>query len=136
MAESAVVRFLKWDPLYGKERPFQIFMDLLPEAHDRRKTNLIWEDKEIIVEDFRGRAREFHLDTHGFTTRRLPGFTDVSIREVIESEYVPYVIKMLRAELHDVGTVFIFDRRVRPPVRRISSWLTSMQIRCSRSELG
>lgn len=41
---------------------------------------------------------------------------------------------MLRAELHDVGTVFVFDWRVRPPVRRISSWLTSMQIRCSRSE--
>lgn len=109
MAESAAVRFLKWDPLYEKERPFQIFMDLLPEAHDRRKTNLIWEEKEVIVEDFRGRAREFHLDTHGFTTRRLPGFTNVSIRDGIENEYVPSVIKMLRAELHNVGTVFVFD---------------------------
>jgi hypothetical protein len=69
--EKASIRFLEWDPLYEKERPFQIFMNLLPKAPDQRKTNLKWNERDIMVEDFRGHAKEFQLDKHGFTTCRL-----------------------------------------------------------------
>ncbi|OTA96831.1 hypothetical protein M434DRAFT_392516 [Hypoxylon sp. CO27-5] len=113
MTERASIQFLKWSPLYEKERPFQIFMDILPDAQDRRKTNLVWDEKDVLVEDFRERADDFQIDTHGFTTRRLPGFTELSDKDVIQTEYIPAVKKMLQESLQDVGTVFVFDWRVR-----------------------
>jgi len=110
---QASIRFLQWSPLYEKERPFQIFTDLLPDAKDQRKTNLLWDEKDITVEDFRDRADEFQLDTHGFTTRKIPGFTELPDKETIERKYIPAVRQMLQDELEDVGTVFVFDWRVR-----------------------
>ncbi|KAI2462935.1 hypothetical protein F4781DRAFT_426776 [Annulohypoxylon bovei var. microspora] len=113
MTEEASIQFLKWSPLYQSERPFQIFMDLLPGANDQRKTNLVWEEKDIVVEDFRDRANDFQLDNCGFTTRRLPGYTELSEKDVIQEEYIPAVKSMLQESLEDVGTVFVFDWRVR-----------------------
>ncbi|KAF2966106.1 hypothetical protein GQX73_g7471 [Xylaria multiplex] len=83
MAETAFVRFLQWSSLYEKERPFQIFTDLLPESQDQRKTNLVWDERQIGVQDFRAYADRFQLDTHGFTTRNLPGFNGLLDRDTI-----------------------------------------------------
>ncbi|CAJ2509468.1 Uu.00g144940.m01.CDS01 [Anthostomella pinea] len=113
MAEAASIRFLKWDPIYEKERPFQIFMDLLPDAKDLRKTNISWDEEVIGVQDFRDQATDFHLDTHGFTSRRLPGFTELSDKDTIQGKYIPEIKAMLQRELGDVGTVFVFDWRIR-----------------------
>lgn len=138
MTEEASIQFLQWCSLYETEKPFQIFMNLLPDAEDRRKTNLRWEERPVLVEDFRERAPEFQLDTHGFTTRHLPGFTELPDRRVITEEYIPAVKKMLQREMEDVGTVFVFDWRVRCGVFRNiqdshESILTTMvQIRNSR----
>src|SRR5436305_593967 len=112
MADKAFVQFLQWNSLYEKERPFQIFMDLLPGSEDRRKTNLVWEEKQIEVKDFRDEASKYHLDTHGFATCRLPGFRLLPDRDVITEEYLPAVKDMLRSSLDDVGTVFVYDWRV------------------------
>ncbi|KAH8652628.1 hypothetical protein BGZ60DRAFT_533491 [Tricladium varicosporioides] len=111
--EKASIKFLKWSPLYEKEKPFQIFMDLLPDAQDQRKTNLEWDEKVVVVEDFRDRAQDFQLDTHGFTTRRLAGFTELPDKDVIQEKYIPAVKEMLQKEVDDVGTVFVFDWRIR-----------------------
>ncbi|KAI1137563.1 hypothetical protein F5Y05DRAFT_74238 [Hypoxylon sp. FL0543] len=113
MAEAASIQFLKWSSLYESERPFQIFMDVLPDAQDRRKTNLAWDEKDVLVEDFRDRADNFQLDTHGFTMRLLPGFTELPDKNMIQTEYIPAVKRMLKESLQDVGTVFVFDWRVR-----------------------
>lgn len=111
--KQASVQFLKWTPLYEAEKPFQIFGDLLEESVDQRKTNLTWEEKQIQVQDLRDESESFRLDSHGFTICRLPEFTELSDREVISGEYIPAIRKMLTAELEDVGTVFVFDWRVR-----------------------
>ncbi|KAI0153294.1 hypothetical protein GGR57DRAFT_513129 [Xylariaceae sp. FL1272] len=113
--QMAWVKFLKWSPLYEKERPFQIFMNLRPESRDQRKDNLNWHEKQIEVTDIRAQADEFQLDTHGFTMRELHGYSQLqSLSEyVIVREYLPAVKEMLQSELRDVGTVFIYDWRLR-----------------------
>jgi hypothetical protein len=88
-------------------------MDLLPESKDRRKTNLVWDEKLIKVENFRDQAEKFQLDTHGFATRRLPRFEELLDKDTITQKYIPAVKDMLQTELHGVGTVFVFDWRVR-----------------------
>ncbi|KAI0964965.1 hypothetical protein F4678DRAFT_468040 [Xylaria arbuscula] len=113
MTETAFVQFLQWTSLYERERPFQIFTDLLSESKDQRTTNLVWDERKIQVHDFRARADEFQLDTHGFATRRLPGFRELSDRDTIVTQYLPAVQKMLQSQLQDVGTVFVYDWRIR-----------------------
>jgi len=113
MAEKGFIQFLKWSSLYEKERPFQIFTNVLPNSPDQRKTNLLWDQKQVELEDFREKAIEFELDTHGFTTRCLPGFDDLLDKETAVSRYLSAIEKMLQDKLDDVGTVFIFDWRVR-----------------------
>ncbi|KAI1429100.1 hypothetical protein F5Y12DRAFT_729625 [Xylaria sp. FL1777] len=113
MTENAFVRFLQWSSLYEKERPFQIFTDLLPESKDQRTTNLVWDERQIQVQDFRDRADQFQLDTHGFATRHLPGFSELLDRDTITTQYLPAVKDMLHSQIQDVGTVFVYDWRIR-----------------------
>ncbi|KAK9776459.1 putative Major facilitator superfamily (MFS) profile domain-containing protein [Seiridium cardinale] len=113
MTETASLLFLKWTSLYEQERPFQIFTDLLPSALDKRKTNLSWDERTIQVEDFRPQAQNFSLDSHGFTTRLLPGFTNISGKDEVNDAYIPAVKKMIKEQVADVGTIFVFDWRIR-----------------------
>lgn len=113
MAIEASVRFLKDIPLYQTEKPFQIFMDLVPGAQDRRKNNLVWDEKYITVKDFRAHKESFQLDTHGFATRTLSGFSDISGKKAVEERYLPAVKALLRDHLTGAGTVWVFDWRVR-----------------------
>lgn len=112
MERHALVQFLKWTSLYQTEKPFQIFSDLSPDAVDQRKANITWEERQIQVHDLRNSAHKFQLDTHGFTVRCLPRFTELPDRESITEEYIPAIKKMLQAELEEVGTIFVFDWRV------------------------
>ena len=111
MTEQASIKFLEWLPLYNSEKPFQIFMDISGDVKDQRKTNLVWDERAVTVTDFRNN-NEFELDTHGFTVRELPGFSELDDAEIIRKEFLPAVERMLKTELDDVGTVFIFDWRV------------------------
>lgn len=112
MAETGSIKFLKWSTLYEHERPFQIFTELRADSEDQRHTNLSWEEKTVIIEDFRGQAQEFQLDSHGFSSCHIPGFMELTDKNIIEQQYLPAVENLLRAHLEDVGTVFIFDWRV------------------------
>lgn len=111
MTEQASIKFLKWLPLYNREKPFQIFMELSADAKDQRKANLVWDERTVTVTDFRNNSN-FQLDTHGFTSRKLPGFSELDDAEMIRKEFLPAVERMLETELEDIGTVFIFDWRV------------------------
>lgn len=121
--KQASVQFLKWTSLYESEKPFQIFGDLLEKSVDQRKTNLAWEEKQIQVQDIREMAHSFELDSHGFVIAELPMFPELPDRETITGEYIPAVKKMLQAELDDVGTVFVFDWRVRVTVLELTTEL-------------
>lgn len=112
MEKQALVQFLKHTTIYQTEKPFQIFGDLSSDAVDQRKTNLAWEEKQIQLHDFRHNADRFQLDTHGFTIRCFPGFTELPDRESITEGYISAIKEMLQTELEEVGTVFVFDWRV------------------------
>ncbi|KJZ76462.1 hypothetical protein HIM_04191 [Hirsutella minnesotensis 3608] len=112
MAETVSIKFLKWNPIYEEERPFQIFTALRPDSKDRRTTNLEWDERAITVQDCRG-MNDLHLDTHGFMSFHLPGFDELPGEEFIRNQYVPAVKEMLKSHLEGVGTVFVFDWRVR-----------------------
>jgi hypothetical protein len=81
-------------------------------------------EEEIQVQDCRDNAHEFGLDSHGFMIRRLPDFAELPDRGAITGEYIPAIKKMLRTELEDVGTVFVFDWRV----SEATSHLTTKQL--------
>jgi hypothetical protein len=111
-SESASTHFIKWDELYEKEKPFQVFLEDDIDQFGTRNTNLAWEERNITVEDFRGNPSYYDIDNHGFTSRKLPGYSDISNTLLIEKEYIPAVRRLLYEEIADAGTVFIFDWRV------------------------
>lgn len=110
--KKASIQFLKWNPLYESEKPFQIFGTLLEDSVDQRKSNLAWHEEQVEVQDCRKNAAEFGLDSHGFAIRRMPTFAELPDREAVIGEYIPAIRNMLQTELEDVGTVFLFDWRV------------------------
>ncbi|KAK5625799.1 hypothetical protein RRF57_001515 [Xylaria bambusicola] len=134
MTETAFVRFLQWSSLYEKERPFQIFTELLPGSKDQRKTNLVWDERQIEVKDFRANAEQYQLDTHGFSTRHLPGFRDLMDKGTVLGKYLPAVQEMLQSQLQDVGTVFVYDWRVKTIRIGLTIWTVLTFIRNSRPE--
>lgn len=110
---KASIKYIKWQDLYEREKPFQIFIDIPKDAVDQRYNNLEFENKEEIFFDVRGREQEFGLDDHGFTYRHHHfEFDDFEDRTSVESRYLPMVEQFLRNELEDVGKVFFFDWRV------------------------
>lgn len=111
-SETASINFLKWDPLYETEKPFQVFIEEDLAQSGQRNTNLRWEEQDVTVEDIRDDLDYVNIDDHGFTTRNLLGFDCLNSAEEIESWYLPAVEQLLRAEMDDAGTVFIYDWRV------------------------
>lgn len=73
--------------------------------------DLTWEGQTVPVTDFRDDSR-FQFDAHGFTSRKIPGFPDPSDDDVVQNDYLPAVLCMLKEELDDVGHVFILGWRV------------------------
>lgn len=110
---KASIKYIKWQQLYEREKPFQIFIDIPKDAVDQRYNNLVFEDKEETFFNVRGREHEFGLNNHGFTYRRHHfEFDDFENRTSVESRYLPLVEQFMRSELEDVGKVFFFDWRV------------------------
>lgn len=63
---QASIRYLKWQDLYSHEKPFQIFLNIPPDAIDQRESNLVFEQVDRGIEDIRGRESNFSLDGNGF----------------------------------------------------------------------
>lgn len=109
---QASVQFLKWQNLYNSEKPFNIFLDIPAEAKEQRRTNLIFEDITIPIEDIRGEEHNFTLDNQGFMITRLPKFTGTLDTETIQNQHLPAVEKLLKEKVEGAHRVFIFDWRV------------------------
>ena len=52
-ALTITLKFLLWQPLYATEKPFQIFINIPPDAPDVRDTNLVFENVDLPVQDVR-----------------------------------------------------------------------------------
>ena len=114
---KASIKYIRWQQLYEREKPFQIFVDIPPDAADQRYNNLVFENKEETFHNIRGQERKFSLNGHGFTFRHYDfDFDDFEDRASVESIYLPKVEKFIKAEIEDVDKVFFFDWRVRAQI--------------------
>lgn len=112
-AEHAAIQFLKWQPLYEKEKPFQLFLDLPPDVADQRRTNLAFETRMVEVKNIRGHEKCFDLDENGFIYRTMDGFEDLKDKTEVTGQYLPAIEQLLRKEVEHADRIFIFDWRVR-----------------------
>jgi len=114
--ELAKVQFLKWTDLYLTEKPFQMFLEIPSEVEDQRKTNLVFEHKDVVIKNIRGREDNFQLDKHGFIVRKfskgaeLPAGQKLDV-QTVESFYFPAIEELLRKEVDGVDRIFLLDWR-------------------------
>ena len=110
---NVTLKFLDWQELYTKEKPFQIFIDTPEDAIDQRGSNLVFKDVQVPLKDVRTMPDRFSLDDNGFIYRKhKTNIRNFSDRETVEMAYLPEVESILREEMKGVDRVFFFDWRV------------------------
>jgi hypothetical protein len=110
------LKFLQWQELYQKEKPFLCFVDIPQDADDKRDNNLVFEDRETIITDIRPSKDQFTLDGNGFMTRPHRSALSKFDTDEIEAIYLAEVEDLLRQSLDGVDEIFIFDWRVSSPL--------------------
>jgi hypothetical protein len=109
-AITAELKYLQWQELYEKERPFQLFIDLPPDAKDCRVSNLVFERHDVEIADIRDSQDQFSIDTHGFMVRtHKTGVAEFTNRRLIKEAYLSEVEEMLRSTLDGVDRCFVFN---------------------------
>lgn len=112
---NVTLKFLAWQELYSKEKPFQIFIDIPDDAADQRGSNLVFQNVQVPLTDVRTVPDDFSLDANGFVFRKhKTEISDVADRDTVEMAYLPEVEAILRKEMEGVHRVFFFDWRVSP----------------------
>ena len=109
--ERARLTFLKWVPLYEKQKPFQVFTSLplgVP------STNLVFEDEEELdIRDMRGQEHHFKLDEHAFQLCKADmQFTAFNDAAQIEELYLPRVRMLIEEHVQGADKIIFFDWRV------------------------
>ncbi|KAH8722309.1 methyltransferase CmcJ [Ilyonectria robusta] len=111
------IKFLEWQELYERERPFHIFVDIPPEADDLRRSNLVFAPHDVTLSDTRPFKDTYQLNQHGFTYRdvtdQVLSFSDFSDQSEVEKHYLPMMEDFLRCHVDGVDKVFFFDWRLR-----------------------
>lgn len=124
------IQFVQWQDLYLKEKAFQIFFDIPADAQDQRKTNLVFKDVEVPIEDIRGHEKDYELDVHGFTVRQLPPLAGDFSPAAIESSYIPQIEALLKSSVVGADHVVIFDWRVKKSCIDLISVPSSADVEC------
>ena len=109
--ERARLAFLKWIPLYEKQKPFQVFTGLplgVP------STNLVFEEEvELDIQDIRGQEHRFKLDEHAFQVCKADvHFTAFNDAARIEEVYLPAVRTLIEEHIQGADKIIFFDWRV------------------------
>lgn len=109
--ERARLAFLKWIPLYEKQKPFQVFTSLplgVP------STNLVFEEEvELDIQDMRGQEHRFKLDEHAFQLCKADmHFTAFNDAAQIEEVYLPAVRTLIEEHIQGADKIVFFDWRV------------------------
>lgn len=121
--EIAPFTYLQWQDLYEREKPFQVFSTVPPEAEERRSTNLVFKEEEPeTINDLRGQESQFTLDQNGFMVRHqeMPP-TDLSTEHTIRNEYLPPLEELIKREVEGADYVHCFDWGVSTPELKSSS---------------
>ncbi|KAI8938777.1 hypothetical protein NX059_004641 [Plenodomus lindquistii] len=113
---NATFNYFKWGPLFEKEKPFEILMDIPDSATDTRQTNLQFEPSKHIhrVRSVRSNVHGFELDTHGFAFRKhATKFCDWHNKDAVEEQYIPEMERFLQRNLPDATRVVAYNWRIR-----------------------
>lgn len=109
-----------YEPPKDGSKPWN-YVEKPPEGSPQR--NYGAEEREVTINDIRGREHEFDMNVNGFTT--LNGVDsvekDFTDDEQIKANYYPEVEKLLLDHVDGAQNVFIFDHTVRrssPDARR------------------
>ena len=130
--EKVKLRFLQWQDLYNKEKPFEIVTESI-QGSENRRTNLIFSTHgEQVIEDIRGREdTRFELDSHGFAYKSIPcSFDGYGNKQRILEEYLPWAESIIKQEVGDMSRVVVFDWRVseeRGPFPWLCLWTQSLR---------
>lgn len=112
--ESVPLTYLKWIPLFEKEKPFVYLSEVPKYSEDPRQSNFVFHSVEVPITDIRGQELNYSLDDHGFTYRQQKiNFDSFREEEAIEQEYLPRVVDLIYAEVEGADEVQIFDWRMR-----------------------
>lgn len=110
---DVTLKFMDWQELYSREKPFQIFIDIPDDADDQRSSNLVFKNVQVPLKDVRTVPDNFSLDANGFIFRKYKtNVSDISNRETVETAYLPEIENILREEIAGVDRIYIFDWRV------------------------
>lgn len=106
------LRFLKWQDLYLREKPFQLFCPL--SNMNTPRSNLAFEERfGVAINDARGMESTFDLDTQGFAFTNFEVNSRVfSNTTHIEEAYLPKVMSLIQEKLKDALEIRIFDWQV------------------------
>ena len=114
MAEVVIsLKFLQWQESYKTEKPFLAFVDIPPDAVDKRDNNLVFEDRKTTIRDIRPSKEAFSLDRNGFMMVKHRSSVSTFDPEIVQTTYLPEVEDLLRKTLDGVDEIFIFDWRVK-----------------------
>ncbi len=121
-AVAASFEFLRWQPSYEKQKPYEVFLPLASFNENNTKiprSNLVFEPRSVRIHNARGQHDVFRLDTQGFEFAcHATSVPDLKDRTAVAERYIPEMEAFLRQHLSidatgdDVRT-FCFDLRVR-----------------------
>ncbi|CZR52359.1 uncharacterized protein PAC_02236 [Phialocephala subalpina] len=124
------LKFLKWQALYETEKPFQIFINIPPDATDQRTTNLLYENVDLIAKDVRYIDFQTSLDKNGFIyCKHQTHIENFNNREYVDKHYLPEVEALLRSKVDDVDRIFFFDWRLRKNVPEVEGEVVDLNDR-------
>lgn len=118
--ETTSLHYLKWQKVYEKVKPYQVFITDIPDNEDFEDTNLVFEPyNDVAVHNIRGKEDSLSLDENGFIVKKHKfRLEDFSSQEKVEKEYLPEIEELFRSVVDDVDEVFIFDWRVRTIIQK------------------
>jgi hypothetical protein len=111
--ENVPLTYLKWIPLFEKEKPFVYLSEVPKHSEDPRQSNFVFHSMQVPITDVRGKESIYSLDDHGFAyCQQEMHFDNFRDEEAIERDYLPQVVDLIHAEVEGADEVHVFDWRV------------------------
>jgi len=114
--DNALFRYFDWQPLYHREKPYEILFDIPTDSPNGRRCNFSFKlsSNPEKVTSVRGRESEFELDTHGFEyMKHKTDFKEWHDREAIKTKYVPQMEELITRHVPGADMVVAYDWRLR-----------------------
>ncbi|KAF2106958.1 hypothetical protein BDV96DRAFT_654288 [Lophiotrema nucula] len=113
------LKFIKDLEIYQYEKPFECDFDVSKFGPDARRTNVEYEECNVLVHDIRGREGDFKLNHNGFEIIRKPSeipLEDLMQDDIVQNGYFEEVAEILKTRLNAARVhIFHYERRDNRP---------------------